>query len=168
MSSKSPRLIGPALALAGAPGKTARTRMAIDVHLDGLTLSVASVRRSMKFYGETLGFKIVVDAAPDFALVRVGGKGGGTIGLLALKHAVGGKVKRVTPAMRAGAHVEFSTSDLDGLYEKLRARGVEFDGPPHDEPWERLAWARDPDGYTLEFAQGERTASPKSRKRKRR
>jgi catechol 2,3-dioxygenase-like lactoylglutathione lyase family enzyme len=42
------------------------------------------VRRSLKFYGETLGFKIVVDAAPDFALVRVGGKGGGTIGLLAL------------------------------------------------------------------------------------
>jgi catechol 2,3-dioxygenase-like lactoylglutathione lyase family enzyme len=63
------------------------------------------VRRSTKFYGETLGFKIVVDAAPDFALVKRG-------------------------------------------------------------PWERLASARDPDGYTLEFAQGERAASPKSRKRK--
>ncbi len=90
----------------------------------------------MKFYGETLGFKIVVDAAPDFALVRIGGKGGGTIGLLALKHAVGEKVKRVTPAVEAGAHVELSTSDLDGLCEKLKARGVEFDAPPHDEPWE--------------------------------
>ena len=72
--------------------------MAIDVHLDGLTLSVANVRRSMKFYGEMLGFKIVVDAAPGFALVRVGRKGGGTIGLLALRHATGGKAKRVTPA----------------------------------------------------------------------
>jgi catechol 2,3-dioxygenase-like lactoylglutathione lyase family enzyme len=141
--------------------------MPIDVHLEGLTLAVASVRRSMKFYGETLGFKVVVDAAPDFALVRIGGKGGGTIGLLALKHAVGGKVKRVTPSMRAGAHIELSTSDLDGLYRQLSARGVEFEGPPHDEPWERLARAHDPDGYTLEFAQGERTASPKSRKQKR-
>jgi catechol 2,3-dioxygenase-like lactoylglutathione lyase family enzyme len=140
--------------------------MAIDVRLDGLTLSVASVRRSMKFYGETLGFKVVVDAAPDFALVRVGGPGGGTIGLLALKHAVGGKVRRVTPAMRAGVHVELSTSDLDGLYEKLRARGVEFDGPPHDEPWERTTSARDPDGYTLEVAQGERAATRRARKRK--
>jgi catechol 2,3-dioxygenase-like lactoylglutathione lyase family enzyme len=140
--------------------------MAIDVHLDGVTLSVANVRRSMKFYAETLGFRVVVDAAPDFALVRVGGTGGGTIGLLALKYAVGRNVKRVTPLMRAGAHVELSTSDLDGLYEKLTARGVEFDGPPHDEPWERLAYARDPDGYTLEFAQGERAASPRSRKRK--
>lgn len=132
----------------------------------GLTLSVASVRRSMRFYVETLGFKIVVDAAPDFALVRVGGRGGGTIGLLALKHAVGRKAKRVTPAMRAGAHVDLSTSDLDGLYEKLKDRAVEFDGPPYDEPWERSACARDPDGYTLEFAQGKRTSSPRSRKRK--
>jgi catechol 2,3-dioxygenase-like lactoylglutathione lyase family enzyme len=142
--------------------------MAIDVQLDGLTLAVSSVRRSMKFYGETLGFTIVVDAAPDFALVRVGGKGGGTIGLLALRHAVGGNVRRVTPAMRAGAHVELSTNDLDGLYEKLQARGVAFDGPPHDEPWERTACARDPDGYALEFAQGERAPTRKSSSSKRR
>ncbi|HXX66642.1 MAG TPA: VOC family protein [Polyangiaceae bacterium] len=132
--------------------------MTIDVQLDGLTLAVSSVRRSMKFYRETLGFTVVVDAAPDFALIRVGGKGGGTIGLLSLRYAVGGKAKRVTPAMRAGAHVELSTSDLDGLYETLKNRGVEFDGPPHDEPWERVACARDPDGYALEFAQDERAS----------
>ena len=140
--------------------------MLFDIRLDGLTLAVSSVRRSMKFYGETLGFKVVVDAAPTVALVRVGGKGGGTIGLLALKYAVGPKAKRVTPAMRAGAHVELSTGDLDGLYAKLVARGVAFDGPPHDEPWERVAWARDPDGYTLEFAQGERATPAASRKKK--
>lgn len=137
----------------------------IEVQLDGLTLSVASVRRSLKFYGETLGFKVVVDAAPDFGMVRVGGKGGRTIGLLALKWAVGGRTKRVTPAMRAGMHLELSTGNLDALYEKLRARGVDFDGPPHDEPWERMASARDPDGYTLEFAQGERATPARSRKR---
>jgi catechol 2,3-dioxygenase-like lactoylglutathione lyase family enzyme len=140
--------------------------MAIDVRLDGLTLSVASVRRSMKFYGETLGFKIVVDAAPDFALVRVGGMGGGTIGLLALKHVVGRRPMSVTPAMRAAVHVELSTSDLDRLYQELVGRGVEFDGPPHDEPWERVTRARDPDGYTLEFAQGKRAISRRSRRRK--
>jgi catechol 2,3-dioxygenase-like lactoylglutathione lyase family enzyme len=129
--------------------------MPIDVHLDGLTLAVASVKRSLKFYTQTLGFKVVINAAPDFAMVRVGGKGGGTIGLLALRHAVGKKAKRVTPKMRDGVHVELSTSNLDGLYAKLRARGVRFDEPPHDEPWERCASARDPDGYLLEFAQSE-------------
>jgi catechol 2,3-dioxygenase-like lactoylglutathione lyase family enzyme len=121
-----------------------------------------------KFYGKTLGFKIIADAAPDFALVRVGGAGGGTIGLLALRHAVGRGAKRVTPAMRAGAHVELSTSDLDGLYEKLVARGVQFEGPPEDRGWERSAYARDPDGYTLEFAQGERVGAQKRRTRQKR
>jgi catechol 2,3-dioxygenase-like lactoylglutathione lyase family enzyme len=140
--------------------------MAFDVHLDGLTLAVSNVRRSMKFYSETLGFAVVVDAAPDFAMVRVGAKGGGTIGLLSLRHAVGGKAKRVTPAMRNGAHVELTTSDLDGLYEKLKALGVAFDEPPHDEPWERSASARDPDGYVLEFAQGRRAAPASARKPK--
>jgi len=139
--------------------------MAIDVHLDGLTLAVTSVKRSMRFYREKLGFKVVVDASPDFALVRVGGANGGTIGLLALEHAGGTKAKGVTAAMRIGAHVELSTSDLDGLYETWKARGVEFDAPPHDEPWERSASARDPDGYALEIAQGERAASHASRKK---
>ncbi len=140
--------------------------MANDIRLDGLTLAVSNVRRSMKFYSEMLGFAVVVDAAPDFAMVRVGGKGGGTIGLLSLKHAVGGKAKRVTPAMRSGVHVELSTRDLDGLYEKLKARGVEFDEPPHDEPWERSASARDPDGYTLELSQDGRPPPGRARKRK--
>jgi catechol 2,3-dioxygenase-like lactoylglutathione lyase family enzyme len=140
--------------------------MAIDVHFDGLTLAVSSVKRSLKFYSKTLGFKIVIDAAPDFGMVRVGGARGGTIGLLALKHAVGRKAKRVTRGMRLGAHVELSTNDLDGLYKTLKARGVEFDEAPHDEPWERAASARDPDGYIIEFAQDERASKLKARKRK--
>ncbi len=138
--------------------------MPISVHLDGLTLAVSNVRKSRDFYSRKLGFKVVVDAAPDFALVRVGGRGGGTIGLLALRWAVGRHAKRVTPAMRSGAHVELSTNDLDGLYETLKARGVPFDAPPHDEPWERLAWAQDPDGYTIEFAQGARARSSRRRR----
>ena len=53
-------------------------------------------------------------------------------------------------------HVEFSTDDLDELYEELKAKGVEFAEPPHDEPWERSMTALDPDGYAVEFAQGRR------------
>jgi catechol 2,3-dioxygenase-like lactoylglutathione lyase family enzyme len=132
--------------------------------MDGLTLAVSSVRRSMKFYNETLGFKVIVDGAPDFAMVQVGGASGPTIGLLALKWAVGSRQKRVTPAMQAGAHLEFSSSDVDALYRKLLARGVAFDGPPEDRSWgERSAYATDPDGYTLEFAQGERVAHARRR-----
>ena len=59
------------------------------------------------------------------------------------------------PQKRA-IHVEFTTDDLDGLYEELKSRGVAFHQPPHDEPWERSMTALDPDGYSVEFAQGKR------------
>jgi len=83
-------------------------------------------------------------------MVRVGGPGGGTIGLL----PVGGS--SVNRPDRAGIHIELTTDHLDALYEELKARGVEFFEPPHEEPWERSMRAYDPDGYTVEFAEGRR------------
>ena len=59
------------------------------------------------------------------------------------------------PQARA-IHVELSTDDLDGLYAELLAKGITIDVPPHDEPWERSMTAFDPDGYSVEFAQGRR------------
>ena len=41
-------------------------------------------------------------------------------------------------------------------HKKLLKKGVKFHTPPHDEPWERSATAFDPDGYSVEFAQGRR------------
>ena len=54
----------------------------LDVRLEGLTLRVESVKRSMEFYGDKLGFSVEIDKAPHFAMIRVGGPAGGTIGLL--------------------------------------------------------------------------------------
>jgi hypothetical protein len=53
-----------------------------EVRLEGLTLRVADVRRSIEFYGTKLGFAVEIDKAPQFAMIRVGGPAGGTIGLL--------------------------------------------------------------------------------------
>lgn len=122
-----------------------------DVRLEGLTLRVADVRRSIAFYGQKLGFTVEIDKAPEFAMIRVGGAGSGTIGLL--PH---GTEPQPTAAQRAGIHVELTTDNLDALYAELKARGVEFFEPPHEEPWERSMKAHDPDGYTVEFAEGRR------------
>ena len=54
----------------------------IEVRLEGLTLRVADVRRSIEFYGNKPGFIVEIDKAPQFAMIRVGGPTGGTIGLL--------------------------------------------------------------------------------------
>ena len=122
--------------------------------MEGLTLAVEDVKRSVAFYGKKLGLKIEIDSAPHFAFVPH------RAGCLdrpprhpprrAERHQARDK------AQHAAIHVELSTDDLDGLYKRLKARGVAFSEPPHDEAWERSAQARDPDGYTIEFAQGRR------------
>jgi catechol 2,3-dioxygenase-like lactoylglutathione lyase family enzyme len=127
----------------------------LDVRLEGLTLRVASVRRSIEFYGDKLGFAVEIDKAPHFAMIRVGGPQGGTIGLLPSDPA-DAPDWGMTAEGRAGIHIELTTDRLDELYELLQARGVVFFEPPHEEPWERSMRARDPDGYTVEFAEGRR------------
>ena len=87
------------------------------MRLEGLTLTVASIERSIAFYGGKLGLKVEVNAAPDFALIRVEGQG--TIGLLALDVGRKEGVEAMSAAQALGIHVEFSTDDLDGLYEEL-------------------------------------------------
>ena len=140
--------------------------MPLDIQMDGLTLSVANVKRSVKFYCETLGFTLVVDTAPDFAMVRPKAPHSPTIGLLSLEWAVEEKLKKVTPAMTEGMHLEFSTGDVDALYETLKKKGVTFDGPPEDRSWgERSTYGTDPDGYTIEFAQAEMPMRSKAKKK---
>jgi len=123
------------------------------VRFEGLTLTVASVERSLAFYGGTLGLEVKINAAPAFGMIRVGG---GTIGLISQALQAKEGVEETSAAQKKAIHVELSSDDLDGLYEELKARGVEFHEPPHDEPWERSMSALDPDGYVVEFAQGKR------------
>jgi catechol 2,3-dioxygenase-like lactoylglutathione lyase family enzyme len=130
--------------------------MADKIRFEGLTLTVENIERSLAFYNGMLGLAVEINAAPAFAMLRVPGAGGGTIGLLALAEARKDGVAAATPEQCRGIHVELSTDDLDGLHAELVARGVVFGQPPHDEPWERSMSALDPDGYSVEFAQGRR------------
>jgi len=123
------------------------------MRFEGLTLTVESVEKSIAFYSGKLGLEVEWNSAPAFAMIR---HGAGTLGLLAFAEAAKEGVEMSNPAQKAAIHVEFSTDDLDGLYEMLKAKGVEFHRPPHDEPWERSMTAYDPDGYAVEFAQGKR------------
>ena len=127
--------------------------MTDKIRLEGLTLTVASVERALEFYSGKLGLEVEWNSVPAFAMLRIGA---GTIGLLALAEAQKEGVAESSPEQKQAIHVEFSTDDLDGLYEELKAKGVAFHQPPHDEPWERSMTAFDPDGYAVEFAQGKR------------
>ncbi|MEO8213438.1 MAG: VOC family protein [Myxococcales bacterium] len=130
--------------------------MSDKIRFEGLTLTVESVEQSVAFYGGKLGLIVEWNAAPAFAMIRVPGSGGGTIGLLSVVEARKHGVLDSSAAQKRGVHVEFSTDDLDGLHGELNSKGVVFHQPPHDEPWERSMTAFDPDGYAVEFAQGRR------------
>ena len=129
--------------------------MADRIRMEGLTLTVESVEKSIDFYQNKLGFKLAWNAAPHFALIKVG-EGGGSIGLLWWQEALKEGAEKLSDAQKKAIHVELSTDDLDGVYAELKAKGVPFITEPHDEPWERAATAIDPDGYPVEFAQGKR------------
>ena len=130
--------------------------MSQQISFEGLTLTVENIDRSAEFYEGKLGLKVEYNASPDFALLRIGGDGGGTIGLLSQNVSEKEGVEPSTPSQKRAVHIEFSTDDLDELFEELKARGVVFQVPPHDEPWERSMTVFDPDGYSVEFAQGKR------------
>jgi catechol 2,3-dioxygenase-like lactoylglutathione lyase family enzyme len=127
--------------------------MSDPIRFEGLTLTVSSVERAIAFYSGKLGLKVEWNAVPAFAMLRMGA---GTIGLLSVDEARKEGVIDSSPEQKRAIHVELSTDDLDGLYEELKAKGVVFHQPPHDEPWERSMTAFDPDGYAVEFAQGKR------------
>ncbi|HEV3164271.1 MAG TPA: VOC family protein [Isosphaeraceae bacterium] len=106
-----------------------------DISLEGLTLHVADVDRSLEFYKRIPGVSVLFERPGRFALLQVGK---GRLGLLNYD---------------AGRfHVEFETSDLNAAYEELRASGLEPLSPPTDRPWgERDFLVTDPDGNVLEF-----------------
>jgi catechol 2,3-dioxygenase-like lactoylglutathione lyase family enzyme len=136
--------------------------MKSKVRMEGLTLTVDDVNRSIKYY-KKLGFICAWDAAPHFALLRLNGSAS-TIGLLAWREAKKDGAVKTKPKQKRAIHVELSTDDLDDLYKGLKKKGIKFHTPPHDEPWERSATAFDPDGYSVEFAEGRRGKKTKEPK----
>ena len=127
------------------------------VRMEGLTLAVLDVRRSVGFY-EKLGFKLEWDAIPDFAMLRIGGPKGGTIGVLCWEEAEKEGALQMNVFHARSVYVELSTDNLDALHDELVAREVDIYIPPHEGPWGRAMIVIDPDGYTVKFAEGRRGA----------
>ena len=110
-----------------------RNAKTIGVSMEGLTLRVADVERSLAFYKMIPGVEEIAHRPGEFALLSVGK---GLIGLL-----------------KYGAtHVEFGTSDVDGLYQHLQEVGFPVEGAPSQKPWGEYTFTvHDPDGHVLEF-----------------
>ena len=60
------------------------------------------------------------------------------------------------PPEEKSFHIEMDAPDLQGLYEHLRAAGIEPDGPPTKRSFGRTNFrVHDPDGNIIEFDSNE-------------
>ena len=111
--------------------------------LDLLFLEVNSLRDSVEFYVELLGFELQTlteEAEPPMATLRAG------------RLRVMLAEQLLTMARRGrGVHLFFGVTDVDEYYEQLRARGLDVRAPS-DEGWGgRFVTLEDPDRYRLFF-----------------
>ncbi|MEV4054605.1 VOC family protein [Amycolatopsis sp. NPDC049688] len=112
----------------------------------GMSLPVTSLDRSIPFY-TALGFTLEI-RTDRFALLRLAT---GTLGLLELGTVVEQEDERVR-RLRTFVQVELLADDLDQLYAEFVERGIQVPNPPRDRGFERQLQLRDPDGFTVEFA----------------
>jgi len=105
--------------------------------LNQVTISVTNLARSLQFY-EALGLRRIVQSERYARFVCP--EGNATFSLEVVDEAPAG-----FPAV-----VYFECAELDDTVRALRARGLQFDSLPRDEPWLwREARLRDPDGHPL-------------------
>ena len=108
-------------------------------------IPVSDMDRALKFYNETLGLRIALDArqfdhvevGPDEPLAKIG------------LHATG---TQSSGTRRSG--IVLDTDDIYALHRRLKERGVVFTLEPTKMPWGGIAADfLDPDGNELEVVQ---------------
>lgn len=117
--------------------------------VDYVMVMVSDMKRSLKFYKETLGLPLKFESE-EWSEFQTGTT---TLALHGgAKPSDGGG--RGEP--QAGTcSIGFSVADLEKTWKDLQARGVRFVMPPTEREGEgiKLAVAMDPDGLPLSFAQ---------------
>lgn len=118
---------------ASAAGEAVRFECVVPI------LSVKSVRESLRFYEEVLGFGRDWggdEAYPDYASVSRGGKG-----VMLSEGGQGGP----------GTWVWFGVDDARRLYAEYTSRGAKIVLPPTNYPWALEFRVEDPDRHVLRF-----------------
>jgi catechol 2,3-dioxygenase-like lactoylglutathione lyase family enzyme len=112
-----------------------------------VSVPVSDQDRAKAFYVDKLGFELLRedDSVPGLRWVQVGPKGGSTALTLVTWF----------DSMPAGSlqGLVLGSNDVQADYEKLVARGVEFEGPPMQQPWGMETVFHDPDGNSIVLQQ---------------
>ena len=111
------------------------------------SIPVGDQDRALAFYTEKLGLGIATDQPMEH------GEGGQRWIELRIPGAETRLVLFTPEAHRdrvgTWSHVTFHTDDVHAAYRIYKERGVEFLGPPDDQPWGSYALLKDPDGNVI-------------------
>ncbi|MDK1031842.1 MAG: VOC family protein [Planctomycetia bacterium] len=136
--------------------------------LGHVALGVSDIERSLEFYRDGLGMKVILDLdVQDDRVARVTGVSGAKTRIVHLKlgDAMLELFSYYTPEGRNVArslrqydygltHIGFEVDDFHAHVEELRKRGIEFLGEPVEfRPGVWVVYFRGPDGEVCEFRQ---------------
>ena len=104
-------------------------------------LYARDLERSAAFYGDTLGLSLVLDQG-GCRIYRIGRDA--FLGVCRCSEA--------RPCSPDGVIVTLVSAEVDGRYERLKAKGAVFETPPRANPEYDIyhCFLRDPDGYQIE------------------
>jgi catechol 2,3-dioxygenase-like lactoylglutathione lyase family enzyme len=119
------------------------------VAIDHIEIIVRDVKKHVEFY-QKLGFELLTwtDHHGGSAELKLPGENQPILEIHAL-------LTEENPGIN---HISFKCIDVDGTYESLAAKGVEFYEGPHPSPstGRRNALFRDPDGWRLQLSDADR------------
>jgi len=109
--------------------------------IGAVILLVSDIKRSIRFYHDTLGMELKHESK-DWTELSTRGT------VLALHPARKKKIKK-----NNGMLVGFSISDFDDVINSLKKKRVKFYKKPKQEPFGKHAIIQDPDGHLISIVQ---------------
>lgn len=109
-----------------------------------VAIPITDQDRALKFYTVQLGFALKTDQASAEGMRWIELEPPGADTRVVLFTADAHKLLIGTPS-----NITFGTNDVMQTYEEMKARGVEFTGPPTEQPWGTFAQFKDPDGNSF-------------------
>ena len=111
------------------------------------TLRVRDFERSVKFYTEVIGLKIVERLGTDVHRVVMLGEEQGT------RVEILWEPENLPDELGTGVNLGFFPDDLDAFKARLDSLGVETTPIIVDGPVVRFFFVNDPDGYKIQFVE---------------
>lgn len=122
-------------------------------------VTVSDPEAALAFYRDQLGLEVRLDVPQgDYRWITVGSPDQPNVNIVLSNYLEGSEsdIATIMEMLAKGAlgAAHFSTDDLDGLFDKLRAAGAEILEEPTDQPWGvRDGSVRDPSGNVVRIDQ---------------